>query len=54
MEALLEVIQASEKSFCKPFSASSPLDGAYPGGLQRLEKGWLNWLSSSEFQIHQI
>ena len=53
MYAMQEVIQQAEESFCKPFSAVDALEGAYPGGLHRLEQDWRKWLSNSDFQIHQ-
>jgi hypothetical protein len=53
MYAMQEVVQQAHVNFCKPFSASAALNAAYPGGLQRLESDWRNWLRNSGAAIQQ-
>jgi Domain of unknown function (DUF4124)/Protein of unknown function (DUF1570) len=53
MYALQGVIQRAELNFCQPFSAADELDHTYPGGIQRLEQDWLNWVTTDQFQFHQ-
>ncbi len=43
--ALQETVQHAHESFCRPFSMTSALDDAYPGGLSQLESDWRHWLS---------
>lgn len=56
MYALQRVIQQAEARFCQPFSAVAELDAAYPGGLRRLERDWLQWLgrSARRASLHKL
>jgi hypothetical protein len=54
MYALRGVVKQARENFCKPFSAVSALEKAYPGGIARLEADWRKWLAGSNFPIQQI
>ncbi len=53
MYAIKEVIEGAHAHSCKPFSAVSALDKAYPGGLLKLEGDWRKWLAANEATEHQ-
>jgi hypothetical protein len=53
MYALQETVQEAHASFCKPFSAASALDNAYPGGISSLEADWRKWLAAGNFRVQQ-
>ncbi|MEH6517799.1 MAG: DUF4124 domain-containing protein [Halioglobus sp.] len=53
MYAMQSVVQQAHGHFCQPFSAAEALDGAYPGGLQRLERDWRDWLKREGAAAHQ-
>jgi Domain of unknown function (DUF4124)/Protein of unknown function (DUF1570) len=52
--AIKEVVEQAHTSFCKPFSAEKALHDAYPGGLQRLEADWKQWMTRRQYSIQQI
>jgi hypothetical protein len=53
MYAMQDVVQQAHASFCKPFSVSTALHNAYPGGLKRLESDWKKWLHNNRASVQQ-
>ena len=51
--ALQQVVQQSHRNFCKPFSAAGALDGAYPGGIPKLEVDLRKAIKNEAFPILQ-